>query len=102
MKVVCIADMHSNLEFKVPEADLLLIAGDLCPARHEATMSIDMQSTWLANNFSNWLAEQPIKECVAIAGNHDWIWYWDKKRVPMIDKFHYLEDSEITLFGKKI
>ena len=103
IKIVCISDCHGNLSFEVPEADLLLVAGDMEPARHEATMSINMQSVWLANNFSSWLAEQPIKECVYIAGNHSWIWEYFPSLVPdMSENFHYLGDSGINLFGKKI
>lgn len=103
MKITLIADMHGNLKFSVPEADLLLVAGDLCPAHHEAYLSIDQQADWLGVEFRYWLVDQPVKECVAVAGNHDWIWEKDKKRVPRMNaNFHYLEDESIELMGVKI
>ncbi len=103
MKIACIADMHGQLGFNVPEADLLLIAGDLCVAFHGPTLSIPVQEDWLNNNFRFWLLEQPVKECVAISGNHDWIWEYSKKRVPILnDNFHYIEDESIEILGKKI
>ncbi len=103
IKVVCISDMHGNLSFNVPEADLLLIAGDLCPAYHDIGLSCNLQEDWLNSHFRFWLLEQPVKECVAIAGNHDWIWEKAIHRVPKMNtNFHYIEDETIEIFGKKI
>lgn len=103
MKVVCISDMHGQLDFKVPEADLLLIAGDLCPAYREYWRSLSMQEVWLDNDFREWLEEQPVKECVAVSGNHDWIWEKAPKRVIALnDNFHYIEDESIEMLGLKI
>ena len=103
MKIVCLADCHSILNFSVPEADLLLIAGDMEPAKHNPYLSISLQSNWLNVDFRYWLADQPIKECVYIAGNHSWIFEKAKDRVPkMNSNFHYLEDESIELFGLKI
>ncbi len=103
MKICCIADMHGNLGFEVPEADLLLIAGDLCPAYHDAATSISMQEDWLNQHFRYWLLEQPVKECICVAGNHDWIWEKAISRVPKMNtNFHYIEDESIEILGKKI
>jgi len=103
MKLCCISDIHGKLNFKVPEADLLLIAGDLCPAYHNAGMSIKRQVDWLDSHFRYWLLEQPITECVACAGNHDWIWEKYPHKVPQLNtNFHYLEDREIEILGLKI
>jgi Icc-related predicted phosphoesterase len=95
--------MHGNLHLKVPESDILLIAGDMCPAKRSAALSIKMQHDWLDNDFKLWLREQPVKECVAVAGNHDWIFETNPDMVPKIsNNFHYLEDSEVSLFGLRI
>jgi len=103
MKIVCISDLHSQLTFSVPEADLLLIAGDLCPAFHSSSLSVQMQRDWLDSLFRFWFLEQPIKEAVIVAGNHDWIWEISKKQVPeMNENFHYIEDESIEILGKKI
>ncbi len=103
MIVTAISDLHGQLNFTVPEADLLLIAGDLCPAYHDSGTSIRLQENWLNSEFRFWLLEQPVKECVFISGNHDWIWEVAPKRVPLLnDNFHYLEDRGIEILGLKI
>jgi len=103
MRIVAISDLHGKLDFNVPEADLLLIAGDLCPAYHDASMSMKIQADWLDSHFRYWLLEQPITECVACAGNHDWIWEKYPDKVPQLNtNFHYLEDREIEILGLKI
>jgi Icc-related predicted phosphoesterase len=103
MLISCTSDCHGNLNFKVPESDLLLIAGDLCPASHNSHLSIDLQANWLNYNFREWLLNQPIKECVCVSGNHDWIWEVAPDRVPKMNKkFHYIEDEIIEIIGLKI
>jgi len=95
--------MHGQLKFQVDPCDLLLIAGDLCPARHDKLISIPEQYYWLENNFYPWLAEQPVKECVFIFGNHDWIGDYKPLDIPELpENCHYLEDSEIEILGKRI
>ncbi len=103
MKTIAISDAHSNLNFSVPEADLLLIAGDMEPAFHNPFLSINLQSDWLNVDFRYWLVEQPVKECIYLAGNHSWIFEKAKDRVPKMNKnFHYLQDESIEIFGLKI
>ena len=103
MKVVCISDMHGNLNFEIPECDLLLIAGDICPANHSKALSEPKQMIWLEHDFRGWLDVQPIKKAVAVAGNHDWIWESSKYSVPdNFDKFKYIEDEETEYEGLRI
>ncbi len=103
MKVAVIADMHGNLNFKVSEAELLLIAGDICPAYHDFLASVDMQADWLNCEFRNWLKEQPVKNVVICPGNHDWIFEKDISKVPDLGKdTHYLIDKSIKILGLKI
>ena len=103
IKICCISDCHGNLNFKVPESDLLLIAGDLCPATHLSCTSIGRQKNWLNTDFRYWLTEQPIKECICVAGNHDWIWEVSPSSVPILPfVFKYIEDKKIELMGLKI
>ena len=98
MKLVCINDMHGNLNFKIPEADLLLIAGDLCPATGvppddpmydpiarglALDYNIRQQASWLRREFKKWLYDQPIEYAISVAGNHDWIWEFGKENVPV-------------------
>jgi predicted phosphohydrolase len=86
--------MHGNLKFDVPECDLLLIAGDLCPAEYDPFTSSYMQKDWLEKKFNPWLSEQPIKQSVMIAGNHDWIWETHPHLVPWMHfSCCYVEDD---------
>jgi len=103
MKLGMISDLHSNLNFKVEPCDLLLIAGDLCPAQHNEMSSINLQAAWLNINFMSWFNSQPVKEGVAVFGNHDWIGESSQHRIPkMPDNFRFLQDESIELFGLKI
>lgn len=114
-RIAMISDMHGNLNFKVPEADLLLIAGDICPASHSPYISVGMQRNWLNSKFKKWVDEQPVEYVIFIAGNHDWIWEVSKSEVPMWipkstcdlgmiegNKLAYLEDDWIRHEGLKI
>jgi Icc-related predicted phosphoesterase len=103
IKSAMIADLHGQLNIAIPKVDLLLIAGDLCPAYHSDILSINWQSCWLNTDFRRWIDAQPIKECVAIFGNHDWIGERAKDRIPKLSKkFHYIDDETIEIFGLKI
>jgi Icc-related predicted phosphoesterase len=93
MKICCISDIHSNLKFDVPECDLLLIAGDICPATRvspdasieralDLEYNINLQAAWLEDKFKKWLYDQPIEYAIFTPGNHDWIWEFGKERVP--------------------
>ena len=101
MKIVCISDCHGNFNFEVPECDLLLIAGDVCPAYHDPLPSLELQKNWLKNEFNGWLGFQPAKHKVMIAGNHDWLFQISPEEVPELN-CHYLEDSSIEIEELKI
>lgn len=93
MKIVCISDLHGNLIDNVPEADVLVISGDLCPATDH---SISFQSNWLDIPFRSWLEKQPVDKIIGIAGNHDFIFEQAPGLVPYNLKWSYLKDSGIT------
>lgn len=67
-RVVAVADLHGHLPLDLPEGDLLVIAGDVCPL---ADHSVPFQSAWLEQAFYPWLDALPHAEVVWIAGNHD-------------------------------
>jgi len=107
--IAAISDLHGHLP-AVPECDLLLIAGDICPSSWPGP-----QADWLASTFKPWLDRVPAREVVAVAGNHDWVFEsWDNRREfePMLGetdglilpdlRWHYLEDRGIELFGLRI
>ena len=69
-RVVAIADLHGNLPDDLPEGDVLVIAGDVCPITdHE----INFQERWLSEVFPEWLDVPPPPRVVWIAGNHDFV-----------------------------
>ena len=92
IRVVCISDTHTNT-LSLPNGDLLIHAGDLTNAGtvEEIQKQLD------------WLASQPHREKVVIAGNHDS--YLDPKSRKPEDKgkkldfkgIHFLQNKAITL-----
>jgi predicted phosphohydrolase len=69
MRIVCTSDLHGHLP-DIEPCDLLLIAGDICPARDHTRL---FQRWWLADTFAPWLEQVPAAERIMCWGNHDWI-----------------------------
>lgn len=93
--IAATSDLHGYLP-AIPQCELLLLAGDLCPDGHERD-----QMRWLDTDFRNWLKKVPAEKIVGIAGNHDFVFQNHPKLVPQLP-WHYLLDSGISLFGRKI
>lgn len=96
MKFCCVSDIHSYLP-EIPDCDVLLIGGDICPDIKQA------QHWWLRDIFSPWLdtlAERNI--CViGVAGNHDFVFQDHPDLVPKM-MWKYLQDSGCEYKGFKI
>lgn len=79
-KVLATADLHGNLP-AIPDCDLLVIAGDICPDffTHRPSRTMEKgeqrQKSWLNTEFREWLDELSARniEVVGIAGNHDYV-----------------------------
>ena len=97
MKVVTISDLHGNL-VDTPKCDLLLIAGDICPATDHSN---EFQKEWLWSEFHPWLTWQKAEKIVWIAGNHDWIFENDPNIGKSLSPYYLCEDS-CVVFGLKI
>ncbi len=96
-KIVAVSDLHGNLP-PIPECDILLLGGDICPNSHSL-----LQSQWLDVAFRHWLEEIPAKHVVGVAGNHDLIFESKNSHlVPSGLRWHYLQHSIIELEGLKI
>jgi Icc-related predicted phosphoesterase len=94
MKIVCISDTHLKHDFKVPNGDILVHAGDL-------TSTGTMQQVIIA---ANWLIPFPHKYKVFVAGNHDTLFETNPKVAEAIFKaknVHYLFENGITIKGIK-
>ncbi len=98
MKIVAISDLHGNLP-EIPSCDLLLLAGDLCPLGDH---SLANQSKWLDSDFRDWLCQQPAKEIIGVAGNHDLVFEQRPDLVPDDLPWTYLQDAETRWEGFKI
>lgn len=113
MKIVAISDLHGYLP-DIPKCDLLLIAGDICPAIDH---SFKFQRNWLTNEFCHWINKTPARNIAFIAGNHDWYFenvqdharYYKEKMnkdypnfVQFPKKARYLQDSSVVIDGLKI
>jgi len=96
MKICAIADLHGQLP-AIPECDLLLIAGDICPVTNHG---IAFQADWLATELRAWLSRlrMPV---VAIWGNHDFIGEHAPDLVPRLP-WVLLHDSAVEIHGLKI
>ena len=109
MIAICVSDFHGNLNVNIPEGDILLIAGDICPAYHDISTSILIQQKWLEQIFLPWIKsvkeKSNIKDVVLVAGNHDWIFSRRHLRdicPELNEEIIYLQDSSIDINGLKI
>ncbi|WP_407571633.1 metallophosphatase domain-containing protein [Deinococcus altitudinis] len=95
MKIVCISDTHNrHVELRLPPGDVLIHAGDYSMRGHVAETEA----------FLSWFANQPHRQKVFIAGNHDWIFQERREnaRAMVPEGVIYLEDEGVTLDGVKI
>lgn len=96
MKICAISDLHGYLP-DIPECELLLIAGDICPHLPEWG-----QYKWLSQRFKPWLAAQKMP-IIGIAGNHDWPFQDMAEDVVNLKlPWTYLEDSSTTFNGLNV
>jgi Icc-related predicted phosphoesterase len=94
MRIVCLSDTHNlHDRIRVPEGDLLLHAGDATNRGTEKEVSA----------FTDWLAAQPHRHKVVVAGNHDFLF----ERQPGVARAHvhgavYLQDDAVEIEGIRI
>lgn len=94
-KIVAISDLHGEL-IEVPECDLFIIAGDICPCRSHHTPF--EQANWLRDFFNPWLSAIPAKHKIFIAGNHDGVFQECPNLLPRFPAM-YLENNSIIVDG---
>lgn len=95
MKLVCLSDTHGlHAQIEVPPGDILLHAGDFSSLGTLAQVQ----------QFLTWLADQPHRHKVFIAGNHDFL----AERQPGLfrallpDNCRYLENEAAEVAGLRI
>jgi Icc-related predicted phosphoesterase len=97
-KVLAISDLHGYLP-EIPECDVLLIAGDVCPVFDH---SLSFQLVWLDTNFRRWLESSPTDNIIGIAGNHDFIFEQRPEQVERLGlPWLYRQDNAYKLKGVK-
>lgn len=99
MRVAILSDLHGHLPQDLPESDLLLLGGDLCPPGDH---DVQVQAGWLDGPFRAWLDAVPATATVAIAGNHDFVFERRPELVPTDLPWTYLQDSATQVDGLRI
>lgn len=99
MRVIATSDFHGTLP-TIPECDLLLIGGDVCPVWDH---KLQFQREWLDTTFRDWLKSVPAKNIVGIAGNHDF-YAQDRKGDTLLRSlpWTYLKNETVEVAGLKI
>lgn len=95
LEVVAVADLHGRLP-ALPTCDLLVIAGDVCPAE-----SASDQRAWLTETFEPWLRRQSSKEILGVAGNWDFIAAEDRELMRSLS-WTYLENENTEILGLRV
>lgn len=81
MLVCAVSDLHGRLPL-IPECDVLLIAGDLCPDEYPTKQTFSgwthdiahkEQREWLHDVYALWEESVPAEHIFVTGGNHDWI-----------------------------
>lgn len=98
MRIAAVSDLHGHLP-TVPECDLLLIGGDICPVTDHRP---EAQAAFLNGPFRNWLGKVPAKQIIGVAGNHDLIYERHPWLVPTDLPWTYLEDAGTTVDGLNV
>lgn len=111
MIVYAVSDLHGNLPAVPEDAEVLLIAGDICPdfRPHGKRNHWDLidkggvqQGHWLGGPFYEWLTDAVPSGCEVVAtwGNHDFV--GEKKFLVPDLPWTLLEDQETTVRGLRV
>ena len=72
IKIIAFSDPHGQLPVITEKFDLMLICGDICPARNHYD---EYQRNWLSTVFAGWVMGLPFankdSKVIFIGGNHD-------------------------------
>lgn len=94
-KIVAISDQHGHLYPEtLPEADLLLVAGDVAPSWHgprNPGKEQERQDEWMPE-WLKWVQSQPVKTWLGVWGNHDYA----------TDKYHGFAEGLVSVQGVRI
>ncbi len=91
LRIVCLSDTHMlHDRVEVPDGDVLVHAGDFTNRGSEADVAA----------FGEFLARQPHRHKVVVAGNHDFLFEDDRARaVALLGDVIYLQDAGVSIDG---
>ncbi len=93
VKLVCISDTHNlHNQMTLPDGDVLVHAGDFC----------DKGTIAEIRDFAAWLARQPHKHKIVVAGNHDFPFEQTPETAEaLFESVTYLRDQSVVIDGIK-
>lgn len=94
IRLVCMSDLHNiDMFYKVPDGDILIVAGDIC----------GVGNTTELKEFDDFLALQTHSVKLVVAGNHDWPFAHSTptEAKKLLKHAIYLEDDGIEIYGLK-
>lgn len=106
MKIACASDIHSELKITWPRADVLVLAGDICPDQSRIRASnAFIQCMWLEATLNPFLTKlietETYTDIVIIPGNHDLCFDMEKDRareaLQDIPNVHLLIDEGVKI-----
>lgn len=113
MKIATMSDVHGKYDEMIeygglPEADLLLMAGDLLPNfSYGGKYDGGIQCGYIKQVFNpmlqKWKDDGKFREIVVVAGNHDWAFqHYTEQCREMLTAAIYLQDEMFEFEGIKI
>jgi Icc-related predicted phosphoesterase len=88
------ADLHElHRDMEIPDADLLLIAGDV---------TMLSRSLWAIQDFNLWLGELPYKKVLLCGGNHDKFLDSPADDGPKLSNATVLDNQAVSVAGLKV
>lgn len=95
IRIVCMSDLHNiPPDFKVPDGDILIVAGDICGVGNRAEL----------DDFDAFLESQSHSLKLVVAGNHDWPFACctPTESKKLLKNAVYLEDDGCDFYGLSI
>lgn len=105
-KIVVTSDLHGHLPpiESIPEAEFLLISGDICPNKYgyeNKVLESAFQQSWFNLQFIPWVNKLPVYKVIITWGNHD-IFAYFLHSISNTAKLKILNDSCYTINDLKI
>lgn len=98
LRVCCMADLHGRLP-RIPECDLLLLAGDFWEHVPGADEDFhEEQRVFLDRQVRPWLDNAPVQMVIATPGNHDFLFQVHPERVPILP-WSLLKQHTLTAYA---